>query len=208
MEIEPQGLALIICAPSATGKSTLIKRLTEEFPDFAFSVSYTTRPPREGERDGREYTFVDREAFIELTEKHFFAEWAQVHSNFYGTPLRETLETLRSGRDMLFDIDVQGARQLKENLKVGAYVFLLPPSRGELNRRMELRDSEDEADRAQRMQQAGDELRMADEFDYWIVNDDVDQAYAKLRCIYLAEKCRPKYNPELVSGLLQQWEHR
>jgi guanylate kinase len=206
MESDVRGVALILCAPSATGKSTLIKRLTSEFPDFAFSISYTTRPPRSGEQDGREYHFVSREEFIQLTERNFFAEWAQVHSNFYGTPLRQTLDRLAAGRDMLFDIDVQGARQLKENLKVGAYVFLLPPSKSDLKRRMDMRDSESEAVRAERLQKALDEIRLAREFDYWIVNDDLDRAYASLRCVYQAEKCRPKRNEQLLAQLLAEWE--
>ena len=113
------GVALVISAPSGTGKSTLVRMLRTEFPEFAYSVSYTTRPPRRGEVQGQDYHFVTRERFLSLVEEGFFAEYAQVHANLYGTPLQATLDMLDHGQDLLFDVDVQGATQLKQSLGLG-----------------------------------------------------------------------------------------
>ena len=137
---ERSGIVLVLCAPSGTGKTTLTRRLLTEFPRFAFSVSYTTRKPRNGEVDGKDYHFVTVEAFLRLRDAGFFAEWAEVHGNFYGTPLKATLDLLDEGRDVLFDIDVQGARQLRASLQRGRYVFIMPPSRDELEHRLRARD--------------------------------------------------------------------
>ncbi len=198
------GLALVVCAPSGTGKTTLVKRLLAEFPNFAYSVSYTTRTPRAGEVHGRDYFFVDEEEFVRLREADFFAEWAQVHGNYYGTPLAQVLETLASGRDMLFDIDVQGARQLRSRL-TGLYVFILPPSRRTLEERLQGRGTDTTAVIERRLHNAGLELHDAPSFDIWIVNDDLERASAELRAAYLAEGLRPRYRPDLLDALLAQW---
>ena len=123
------GMMLVISAPSGAGKSTLIRHLASTFDMFAFSVSCTTRAPRPGEQDGREYHFLDQEEFLRRRNAGYFAEWAEVHGNYYGTPRRATEELLAAGRDVIFDIDVQGARQLRENMGQGCYVFVFPPSR-------------------------------------------------------------------------------
>ena len=106
--MERQGIALVLSAPSGTGKTTLVKMLREEFPRLSYSISCTTRAPREGEQDGRDYHFLSRERFLQLKDEGYFAEWAEVHGNFYGTPLAPVREMLREGKDVLFDIDVQG----------------------------------------------------------------------------------------------------
>lgn len=130
------GVLLVVCAPSGTGKTTLIQRLRDEFPNFAYSISCTTRAPRGHETDGEDYHFLSVEEFLRRREAGFFAEWANVHGNYYGTPLAPVLETLKAGQDVLFDIDVQGAAQLHLSLPRGQYVFLLPPSLSELERRL------------------------------------------------------------------------
>ena len=139
------GIALVISAPSGTGKTTLIKRLRKEFPTFGYSVSCTTRAPRDGEVDGRDYHFLSRERFVELRDQGHFAEWAEVHGNFYGTPLPPVREMLAKGQDILFDIDVQGAAQLRKNMPDARFLFILPPSVEELERRLRGRglDSEE-----------------------------------------------------------------
>ncbi|MCF8106175.1 MAG: guanylate kinase [Desulfohalobiaceae bacterium] len=200
------GVALIICSPSGGGKSTLISRLIRDFSNFSFSVSYTTRKPRPDEKHGREYYFVDRAEFEGLIDKHFFAEWAEVHANYYGTPLQAGLDLLRSGRDTIFDVDVQGAEQLRKNLQDSISIFILPPSRQILEQRLTKRGSDDERELAVRLEAARQELIRADEFDYWVLNRDLERAYEDLKSIYLAEKCRSVRNRELLRKVLRTWE--
>lgn len=197
------GIALVISAPSGAGKTTLIARLREEFPHFGYSISCTTRAPREGERDGVDYHFLSRARFEELREDGHFAEWAEVHGNLYGTPLAPVREMLRQGRDVLFDIDVQGARQLKQSLDEAVFVFILPPSLAELERRLRGRGLDSEETIARRLRNARAELREATWYDYLVVNDDVDTACDQLRAAYLAATLRPVCRPDLVRALEQ-----
>jgi guanylate kinase len=205
MAEQRMGVALIISAPSGTGKSTLVRMLRAEFPEFAYSVSYTTREPRKGEVDGREYHFVSRDRFLALLSEKFFAEYAEVHDNLYGTPLQATLETLSRGQDLLFDVDVQGAYQLKHSLDLGSFVFLFPPSFDELRHRLTARGSEDERTMALRMDNAREEIGKAPFFEYWVVNEVLDNAYAALRSIYLAEQVRARTRPGLMEQVLATW---
>ncbi len=200
------GLFMVLCAPSGAGKSTLIKRLCAEFPALSFSVSATTRAPRPGERPGIDYHFLSREAFLAWREAGRLAEWAEVHGNFYGTPAEPVRQALAAGRDMLFDIDIQGAAQLRQSLGQGAYVFVLPPSRAELSRRLSERGTDSPEVVARRLAAAGPELAEAPLFDYWVENADLDTAYADLRAVYLAERRRPRYHPDFLRELLAQWE--
>lgn len=205
MRTSRPGIALVLCAPSGTGKTTLSKRLLAEFPSFSFSVSCTTRAPRPGEVDGRDYNFLSREKFDELLSKGYFAEWAEVHGNRYGTPLAATLATLAKGRDLLFDIDVQGAAQLKKTLPQALFVFVLPPSKGVLENRLRGRGSETEESIAKRMANAKKELMEASWFDAWIVNDDVEEAYMDLVAAYRAAALSPSRQGNRVTDLLKEW---
>lgn len=200
------GLFLVVCAPSGTGKTTLLRRLLEEFPILSFSVSATTRDPRPGEVDGRDYQFLSPETFAAWREAGQFAEWAEVHGNFYGTPLEPVRQALAAGRDLLFDVDVKGAARLRQTLGPGAYVFLLPPSRAELNRRLAARGTDSPEIITRRMAAAQKELTEAPLFDFWVENADLDTAYADLRAVYLAERRRPRYHPQFLRELLAQWE--
>ena len=197
------GLALVISAPSGAGKSTLVRRLLREFPEFRFSVSCTTRAPREGETDGREYHFLSRQRFQELIRQGYFAEWAEVHGNLYGTPLESVEQILGSGGHMVFDIDVQGAEQLKSGLSEGVFVFILPPSVEELENRLRQRGSDEGEVIENRLAAARKELEAAPDFDYWIVNDDLEGAFDRLRCVYMAECCRSRRNPRLYERLVR-----
>lgn len=197
-----RGLPLVVCAPSGTGKTTLIKRLREEFP-LRFSVSCTTRSPRAGEVNGRDYVFLDREAFLAKRRAGHFAEWAEVHGNFYGTPLQPVLERLREGEDMLFDIDVQGAAQLALSLPEARFVFILPPSLDVLARRLRDRGTDSEEAISLRLANARTEIRGCHWFDAWIVNDHLDQSYAELRAFYLAAALRPSLQPGLARSILE-----
>ncbi len=200
------GVLMVVCAPSGTGKSTLTRRLCAEFPSLSFSVSATTRAPRPGETPGKDYHFLSREEFVAWRDAGRLAEWAEVYGNFYGTPLEPVRDALASGRDMLFDVDVQGAAQLRQSLGQGAYVFILPPSRAELSRRLSQRGTDSPEVVARRLAAAPKELHDAPFFDYWVENADLDAAYADLRAVYLAERRRPRYHPDWLRELLSQWE--
>ncbi|WP_028572890.1 guanylate kinase [Desulfonatronum lacustre] len=197
-----QGILMVISAPSGTGKSTLINRLRAEFPRLAFSVSYTTRAPRAGEQNGREYHFVDMETFIRLRDADELAEWAEVHGNFYGTSRPAVQAMLEQGLDVLFDIDVQGSRQLRQAFAQGAFIFLFPPSMRVLEQRLRGRGTETEESLAKRLANARRELEQADFFDYWIVNNDLESAYRDLRSVYQAEGLRKSCNAGLVEQVL------
>lgn len=185
-------LLLILSSPSGAGKTTLCNRLRGEFPDLRFSVSHTTRKPRSTEQDGREYHFVDEDTFGGMVERGEFAEWARVHRNLYGTSRREIelARTSATSRGVLFDIDYQGARQIRAAYPEAVGVFVLPPSLAELERRLRSRGTEEESVASQRLAAAESEIAHYGFFDYVIVNDDIGKAYEKLRGIVYAERCR------------------
>lgn len=195
------GLSLIVCAPSGAGKTTLIGRLREEFP-LQFSVSCTTRVPRAGEVDGRDYHFLSREEFIAQRDSGLFAEWAEVHGNFYGTPLKPLRERLACGEDMLFDIDVQGAAQLALTLPESRFVFIFPPSLKELEARLRKRGADSEESILLRLANARNEIRQSHWFDAWIINDDLDKAYDELRAFYLSSTLGPALRPDVIHSIL------
>lgn len=185
-------LLLILSSPSGAGKTTLSNRLRSEMADLRFSVSHTTRKPRPNEVDGREYHFVTEATFEEMIRLDNFAEWARVHQNLYGTSKKE-IELARGGdpwRGVLFDIDYQGARQIRAAYPEAVGVFVLPPSLAELERRLRARGTEDEATATRRLEAAKGEIAHYGFFDYVIVNDDLDGAYQKLRGIVHAERCK------------------
>src|SRR4051812_3387544 len=164
-------LLLIVSSPSGAGKTTLCNRLRQEFQDLRFSVSHTTRRPRPTEVDGREYHFIEPTAFESMVRAGAFAEWARVHGNLYGTSLDEIERAARDARGVLFDIDYQGARQIKAALPGAVGVFILPPSLAELERRLRGRGTEDEAPAARRLANARLEIEQYGIFDYVIMND-------------------------------------
>lgn len=197
-----QGIALVISAPSGTGKSTLTRLLLQEFPDFGFSVSCTTRPPREDEVDGRDYLFIDRADFERRKKHGEFAEWAEVHGHLYGTLLSPLQAMLQAGQDVIFDIDVQGAAQLKSSLEAAKFVFLLPPSLAELERRLRTRGQDAEDAIRVRLENARREISQAEWYDALIVNENLNGAYSKLRGFYLCSILSPQCNKNLVPDLL------
>lgn len=200
------GVMLVVCAPSGAGKTTLVRRLREEFPGFGYSVSCTTRPPRPEERDGEDYHFISEEMFFARRAAGFFAECAAVHGHYYGTPLEPVQNMLARGRDILFDIDVQGAAQLRLSLAGGVYVFLFPPSLAELERRLRARGTEDAASVQRRLDGAEREMREAHWFDAWIINEDLDRAYDELRAVFLAATLDPRRRPSLATSIVEGWE--
>jgi guanylate kinase len=197
-------LLLIISSPSGAGKTTLCNRLRKEFPNLAFSVSHTTRKPRPGEQDGREYHFVDLASFRAMVAQQKFAEWAEVHGNHYGTSFAEIeLARGRKATGILFDIDFQGARQIRAKVPEAVAAFILPPSLEELERRLRSRASEDEATVQKRLAKARHEIENYGLFDYLVVNDDLDLAYDRLRSVLLAESARRARKAPLAETLLR-----
>ncbi len=186
----PQFLLLILSSPSGAGKTTLSNRLRGEFPQLRFSVSHTTRKPRPTEVDGREYHFVTRADFERLIREGAFAEHAEVHGNLYGTTIKEIELARQSSDGVLFDIDYQGARQIKAHFPEAVGVFVLPPSLEELERRLRGRGTEDEPTTRRRLEAAKREIAHYGFFDYVVVNDDIERAYGCLRGVVLAERCR------------------
>jgi len=185
---KPRGLLMVVSSPSGAGKTTLCTRLRAEYPSLGFSVSYTTRPPRPGETDGVEYNFVDQPRFQEMIARDDFAEYAMVHGNMYGTAAQRVADAIEDGRDLLFDIDYQGGRQLRRKFPDDVVlVFILPPSLKELERRLRGRGTDSNEVIEGRVRVAREELRHYDEYDYLVMNDELDRAYDALRAIYLAQ---------------------
>jgi len=184
------GLLVVISGPSGAGKGTICKRLKEESKDLKVSVSPTTRKPREGEIEGTSYFFINEEDFIKRINNDEFLEYAKVYGNYYGTPKQEVFKQLEDGNDIILEIDIQGALQVKTNYPKGVFVFILPPSLTELNNRIEKRGTDSKEVILKRMQSAYDELDYAFEYDYVVVNDEVEAAVEKIRSIIFAEKNR------------------
>jgi guanylate kinase len=178
------GKMIVICAPSGTGKSTLLNKLKEEIPELIWSVSCTTRPMRKAEIHGKDYFFLKEESFKRQIENDEFIEWAKVHSNYYGTSKRFVREGLEKDWKMLFDLDVQGADAMKkiygQEVKV---IFIEPPSIEELEKRLRTRGTDSDSVILERIQNARLELQRKHDFDYIIMNDDMEGAYIKLRAL-------------------------
>ena len=186
-----QGNLFIISAPSGTGKTTVLKKVMAQMPALAFSVSHTTRAPRAGEQNGADYHFVDRSTFQDMQARGAFLEWAEVHGNLYGTSKDVIDENLAAGTDIILDIDVQGARQIKEkHVRHAVFLFIVPPSLAELEKRLAGRNTDSAETITLRLNNARQELAAVDQYDYVIVNDEVDAAVDVLRSIIIAERCK------------------
>jgi guanylate kinase len=198
-------LLLILSSPSGAGKTTLTKKLREAFPALGFSVSHTTRKARTNETHGKDYHFVDRREFDELVGRDAFVEWAEVHGNCYGTS-RAEIERAKADpgcAGMIFDIDYQGARQIRAKLPDVVSVFILPPSMDELHRRLRGRASETDEAVKRRFEAAKVEIEHYGFFDYLVVNDDIDAAFKHLEGIVLAERSRRVRRADLAERLLR-----
>ncbi len=184
------GIIYILSAPSGAGKTTLTNELRALFPEIRLSISCTTRIRRRGEVNGRDYYFVDKEKFFAMRTRGEFAEWARVHDYYYGTPRASLDRRLRAGQEVLLDIDVQGAKKIKHVYPDAVSVFLLPPSRRELERRLKIRGTDNPAVIRRRLANAQDEIRNVIQYDYYIVNREVGEAVRVLQSIVLAERAR------------------
>ncbi len=190
MQETRKGMLLVISGPSGTGKGTLLSRLLEEDKSFTFSVSATTRAPREGEVDGVHYHFLTNEEFDRLVSENAFVEYASVHGNRYGTLKSEVFERMEKGQNVLLDIDTQGALNVMEEMPWCVSLFILPPSYKQLRERLAGRGTETEEQINRRFANARKEIPLMDRYQYIIVNDDLDAAYAQLRAVTIAEKQR------------------
>jgi len=187
----PQGMLLVVSGPSGTGKGTLCRALMKKHQEVRYSVSATTRPPRTGEQDGIDYYFKTKDQFEEMIAGGELLEWAKVYDNYYGTPRQVVLDALARGEDIILEIDVQGALQVKEKLPDGVFIYILPPSLKELEERITKRGTDAPEVIAKRMKSAAGELAYVDRYHYVIVNDVIEEAAAKLEAVLIAERCRP-----------------
>ena len=188
---ERHGIIFIVSGPSGAGKSTLVTALLERVPGLTPSISCTTRAARHNEQHGHEYHFVDAAEFGRRRDAHEFAEWAEVHGAFYGTTRRPLDDAVAEGRDMLLDIDVQGARHLKRSYREAAVaVMIFPPSWDELERRLRARRTEDDATVLRRLTSAREEAQALLEYDYWLVNRDVSETITRLEAIVTTERAK------------------
>jgi guanylate kinase len=190
---EERGMVFVVSAPSGGGKTSLCKEVIKRLPNFEHGVSYTTRKRRPIEVEGKDYHFVTEEQFMEMAKADEFVEYAFVHGNYYGTSLNDIAKTLAKGKNLLIDIDVQGAKQIEERYgDEGVFIFILPPDFDLLRVRLTERqsDPEDEIDR--RLQKAEEEVRHYQDYDYVIINDDFEEAVKELEAIIIAEQCHPR----------------
>ena len=185
-----QGIVFILSAPSGAGKTTLYNGLRQIYPEIELSVSCTTRSPRRGERAGRDYRFITARQFSKLRQGGHFAEWAKVHDHHYGTLKKPLDRAIKAGRDILLDIDVQGAREIKRSYPAAVAVFVLPPSLGELKRRLSGRGTDDRRIIQRRLVNARGEMRQIIHYDYYVVNRQIDEAVSMLAGIVKAERAR------------------
>jgi guanylate kinase len=189
--IARRGLMLVLSSPSGAGKTTLARRLLDAEPEVEISVSHTTRAKRKGEKDGRDYHFIDRDSFTQMRDRGEFLEWAVVFDNFYGTPRKKVEQALAEGRDVLFDVDWQGAASLRDKAKDDVVtVFILPPTAADLEQRLNVRAQDPPETVRRRMLGASNEIQHWDEYDYVVVNYDIERSVAALRAILAAERLR------------------
>ena len=196
----------IISAPSGSGKSTLVSRLLTNVPGLMFSVSYTTRKPRGAEVNGQSYRFISREEFEGRIERGEFLEWAEVFGNFYGTHRCILEEARMQGQDLVLDIDVQGARQLKEQIPEAVTIFILAPSRRILEQRLRARSEDRDEVIARRLREAAEEIRQYDQYDYVLINRDLAESDATLKAIVCAERVRRTRIEDQIRPILDTFQ--
>jgi len=194
----------VITGPSGCGKSTLVRGVLKGLKNVEFSVSFTTRKKRGAEKEGKDYYFIPEKEFKKMIQEDKLVEWAVVHGNYYGTSKRE-VEKKGMGRDLLLDIDVQGAEQIKEKYKKAVFVFILPPLFPELKRRLERRGQEDAESIRRRLEVARREIRHYYQFDYIIVNNELDKATEELKSIILSQRCRTDIQKKQIMPILRSF---
>lgn len=199
-----KGLLIVISGPSGAGKGTICKELLKNNPNINLSVSATTRAPRQGEEHGINYFFKEKSEFLEMMDNNQFLEYAEVYGNYYGTPKDFAMEKIEKGEDILLEIDIQGALQVKKNYPDGVFIFILPPSLEELKKRIIGRGSETEESLYRRYGAAKAEIEYAFKYHYGVVNDEVEEATAKVEAILKAERCKISRIERLIKSIEEE----
>jgi guanylate kinase len=202
----PRGTLFVVSSPSGGGKGTIIRHVLDVVGNLSYSVSYTTRAPRPGEVDGREYFFISRETFDEMVGAGEFLEWACVHGNFYGTSRSQIIEETASGADIILEVDVQGAASVRRLLMDSVSIFILPPSYEVLKQRLIARGTDSPEELEVRLRNAPEELKQYSSFDYVIINDEIDRAAGQLASIIDAERVRCMRQEGLVRAVIEQFK--
>jgi guanylate kinase len=201
----PRGTLFVVSSPSGGGKGTIIRHVLEVVKNLSYSVSYTTRAPRQGEVDGREYFFVSRETFDEMVGAGEFLEWACVHGNLYGTAKNQVIEETNAGSDIILEVDVQGAASVRQLLMDSVSIFILPPSYEVLKQRLITRGTDSPEELEIRLRNAPEELKQYSAFDYVIINDEIERASAQLASIIYAERARCMRQESLVLDVIEKF---
>lgn len=199
-----KGFLFVISGPAGTGKGTVCKEILNRNKDIVFSVSATTRKPRVGEGDGVNYFFIDKEKFKLMANNNEFLEYAYVHTNYYGTPKKFVMDKIKEGEIVLLEIDVQGAMEIKKNFTEAVLVFLLPPTMEELKKRIINRGTETEEDINRRFKNAFKELDYVDDYDYFVINNKIEDAIADIESIIKAEKLKIRRHPNIKNQLISK----
>lgn len=198
---DTHGILFVVSAPSGGGKTSLCKEVIRRLPNFEHGISYTTRKRRPTEVNGRDYHFVSEEKFMRMVADDEFVEYAYVHGNYYGTSIQSIAETLSKGKNLLIDIDVQGAKQIEERYgDEGVFIFILPPDFDLLRERLNTRQSDTEEEIERRLKKAREEVQHYRDYDYVVINDDFHEAVKELEAIILAEECLPR-RVRMVHGI-------
>ena len=198
-----KGLLLIISGPSGAGKGTIVKELRRALPNLYISISATTRLPRGSEVDGIDYYFLERAVFDKMIKEGQLLEWAEVYGNFYGTPCNSVQEALERGNDVILEIDIQGALQVKKKLPEAVLIFIAPPSKTELKQRLIGRKSDSLGEIEKRLKCMTGEMKLAAGYDYFIINDSINRAIDNIQAIISAEKCRTCRLQPIIDQLSQ-----
>ncbi len=204
LEMKDKGLLLVISGFSGAGKGTVVKRLLEQHNDYALSISATTRSPREGEQDGREYFFKSKEEFEKMIEASELIEYARYVDNYYGTPKAYVEEQLKEGKNVILEIEIQGALNIKSMFPDAVLLFIMPPSAKELERRLVGRGTEDEATIRARLSRASEEAQGVENYNYIVINDDVDACVETIDSIVNSEKRKAANNINLINNIKEE----
>jgi len=202
----PRGTLFVVSSPSGGGKGTIIRHVLDVVENLSYSVSYTTRAPRQGEVDGREYFFVNQRSFEEMVAAGEFLEWACVHGKLYGTAKNQVIEETNAGSDIILEVDVQGAASVRQLLMDSVSIFILPPSYEVLKKRLIARGTDSPEELEVRLRNAPDELKQYSAFDYVIINDEIDRASAQLASIIYAERARCMRQESLVLEVIEKFK--
>jgi guanylate kinase len=202
-----RGTLFVVSSPSGGGKGTIIRHVLDVVENLSYSVSFTTRAPRQTEVDGREYFFVNRETFDEMVAAREFLEWACVHGNFYGTSKKQIIEETAAGSDIILEVDVQGAASVRQLLMDSVSIFILPPSYEVLRQRLIARGTDSPAELEVRLRNAPEELKQYSTFDYVIINDEIERASAQLASIIYAERARCMRQEPLVREVIKKFSN-